>query len=203
MIFKNKGFTLMESLIVITILGILAIVAVPLLRNSLYNSKIKAGSNVLNAALSYARANATKYNCYYFLHFVNCNGKLCEIDIYRDTNSSLDGNFNDPGDNIYPDPSDHTKVIKPLEKKLYLPQGTEFVLHDHGCNLRQYSFLSIKNVLIIKPDGTLLPADQTHWWESYIGIKISGLNDNEMNDNTFARFKITNIGIAEFSPHSW
>ncbi len=190
MMVKNSGFSLMEALIALAILGILMLVGIPLFRNSIYNAKLNAGASVLKAALSYARTNATKYNCYYYLYFGNGNDTSREIDVYRDTNCSVDGNINDPDDqNLEGTTSD------PLERRYYAPKRTEFVLKHDQCNLRDYSFASGERLLIIKPDGTLLPADKTQL--SYIGIKIV---DESVSDNTFVRYKITNIGIAEYAP---
>lgn len=54
----NKGFTLVESLIVITIMAILAAIAVPGMRMAQANSRVKSAASDISAVMADARSQA-------------------------------------------------------------------------------------------------------------------------------------------------
>ncbi len=192
---SEKGFSVSEALIVVIIIGILAVVGIPIFNSSLNASKLKAGSAILSSALSYAKMGATKNNCYYFVIFAKTGDKYNKIVIYRDTNSNF---RQDPDDKtVYNSQSETYVESDPVERVLTLPEGLEFVLHGSHCYLRPYSFLpSNIKAIIFKPDGTLLPADPAR--QSTVGIKIS--DTTTISNDTLARYLITNIGVAEYHP---
>ena len=58
----NRGITLLELLIAITIVGILAAVAIPAFDNQIKNSKLKSNANLLLTAYGVARSEAVSRN---------------------------------------------------------------------------------------------------------------------------------------------
>ena len=59
---SNKAFTLIESLIVIAIVGILVVSAVPILKNFLYRIRLAAASRFVASALRLARRYSVNYS---------------------------------------------------------------------------------------------------------------------------------------------
>ncbi|NMT65514.1 GspH/FimT family pseudopilin [Marinobacter orientalis] len=57
---RSSGFTLLELLITITILGIVATVAVPSFREMVLNSRISTQTNEITGLISFARSEASK-----------------------------------------------------------------------------------------------------------------------------------------------
>ncbi len=55
---RNKGFTLIESLVVIVILSIVAMVAVPSIQMAQANSRVRSAASDLSAAIASARSEA-------------------------------------------------------------------------------------------------------------------------------------------------
>lgn len=54
----SRGFSLVELMVAITVAAILAVIAVPNLRNAIRRNNVSNGSNTLLASISYARAEA-------------------------------------------------------------------------------------------------------------------------------------------------
>ena len=59
---RHSGFTLIEMMIVITIVGLLIVVALPSMNEMIVNQKVKGAANELFYDLSYARSEAIKRN---------------------------------------------------------------------------------------------------------------------------------------------
>ena len=61
-VFKNRGFTLIELVVTICILGIVMAIAIPSFTSTIRNNTIASISNNMIASLNYARSEAIKRN---------------------------------------------------------------------------------------------------------------------------------------------
>ncbi len=91
---NSKGFTLIELIIVIAIMGIIAAIAVPNFLSYMANYKLKAAANELYSSMQFARINAVKQNKEWAVVFDTVNG------IYYVCSDNGDGNWATTGDNI-------------------------------------------------------------------------------------------------------
>ncbi len=66
---QAKGFTLLELMIVIAIIGIMAAVAIPNFRDSLPKSRVNAAARELFTEMQLARMKAISENNYYVITF--------------------------------------------------------------------------------------------------------------------------------------
>ena len=89
----TKGFTMLELLIVVVVLGIVAAMAVPNFLGWVANYHIKAAANDLYSNLQYARINAVKQNKQWAVVFDTANKK------YYVFSDSGDGDWTTLGDN--------------------------------------------------------------------------------------------------------
>ncbi len=96
----RSGFTLLELLIVIAIIGITLGYVGPRIRFSVFSSSIDEGTREIMAMLKYARSSAITRHEEYLVHF--------------DLSSSVVG--------VYPNPTSSGEVPK-MEKKARLPRG--------------------------------------------------------------------------------
>ena len=97
---NNKGFTLIELILVITLLGIIALIAVPTITGILNDSKQEVSKDqekiIINAAKTYMVNNSTKLpteKCYVSLETLNSEGILPKKDIKDpgNKNNTLNG----------------------------------------------------------------------------------------------------------------
>ena len=97
---ENKGFTLIELILVITLLGIIALIAVPTITGILKDSKEGASKEqqriIINAAKTYMVNNSTKLptdKCYVSLETLNSEGILPKKEIIDpgNKNNTLNG----------------------------------------------------------------------------------------------------------------
>lgn len=59
---RNRGFTLLEALVVLVILAVLASVAIPSMVGVVRSNRITTATNELNASFAYARSEAMRLN---------------------------------------------------------------------------------------------------------------------------------------------
>ena len=97
---NNKGFTLIELILVITLLGIIALIAVPAITGILNDSKKEASKDqekiIINAAKTYMVNNSTKLptdKCYVSVAMLKNEGLLSseEITDPGNKNNKFDG----------------------------------------------------------------------------------------------------------------
>ena len=90
MIKNSKGFTLIEVIIVVTIIGILAAISIPAISSWLPNYRLKAAARELYSGMQKARMVAVKTNTTSMMTFTSGVGTPCEGGSYTFT----DGNGN-------------------------------------------------------------------------------------------------------------
>jgi type IV fimbrial biogenesis protein FimT len=62
LVYPPRGFTLLEMLVTVSILGILAVVAIPSLNNIVRENSVRQGASEIFSALMFARSEAVKRN---------------------------------------------------------------------------------------------------------------------------------------------
>jgi prepilin-type N-terminal cleavage/methylation domain-containing protein len=81
---RQRGFTFIEILIVMILIGIIAAIGIPRLRNSLQKTNVRSARAALSTIVSKARAAAVQRGCTAALHFTSgSSGKvwitLCKV----------------------------------------------------------------------------------------------------------------------------
>src|SRR5215207_5704677 len=79
----NRGLTLVELMIAMTVIGILLAFAVPSFRDAALNSSLRAISSNLYASIQLARSEAIKRNVPVTLCRANTTGTACDVDSDR------------------------------------------------------------------------------------------------------------------------
>lgn len=87
----ERGFTLLELLVVLTIFGVIAGIAVPQFMHVLYNSQLRSAAAQVSDLTQQARMSAARANATYPVRF-QLNGGLQQAYIDLNNNSSLDTN---------------------------------------------------------------------------------------------------------------
>ena len=64
---RNQGFTLVELMITVIILGIFSAIAIPSFTNLINNNRVQSTSNELASLLNYARSTAAQTNATYIV----------------------------------------------------------------------------------------------------------------------------------------
>lgn len=92
---KEKGFTLIELMVVITVVSTMMVIAVPLLKQSMINNRLMFEAQSLYNTLSFARTEAIRRNDYVSVcpsnNGTSCNGSDYSKGIIVYLNSSLSG----------------------------------------------------------------------------------------------------------------
>jgi len=91
---NSKGFTLIELMVAMVIMGIIAAIGIPNFLGWVANYNLKAAANELYSSMQFARINAVKQNKEWAVVFDTANG------IYYVCSDAVDGDWATTGDNI-------------------------------------------------------------------------------------------------------
>ena len=91
---NSKGFTLIELIIAMVIMGIIAAIGVPNFLSYMANYNLKAAANELYSSMQFARINAVKQNKEWAVVFDTANG------IYYVCSDNGDGDWTTVGNNV-------------------------------------------------------------------------------------------------------
>lgn len=91
---NSKGFTLIELIIALVIMGVIAAIGIPNFLGWMSNYNLKAAANELYGSMQFARINAVKQNKEWAVVFDTANG------IYYVCSDNGDGNWTTLGNNI-------------------------------------------------------------------------------------------------------
>lgn len=82
---RQRGFTLIETLVTLSIFGLLAMAATPMFHDYLANSKLREGGNALLSEALYAQAEAVKRNGQVRLTVLANSATIRLLDVGTDT----------------------------------------------------------------------------------------------------------------------
>jgi type IV fimbrial biogenesis protein FimT len=100
MIYIEKGFTLLELMIVITIIAILASIALPAFEDSIERRKLIAAAEMLSSDMQWAKSESIRTNQQITIDFTDASNGLWGYSIFptnpsKDVSAALLSEFND------------------------------------------------------------------------------------------------------------
>jgi prepilin-type N-terminal cleavage/methylation domain-containing protein len=151
---KNKGFTLVELMIVVVLIAILAVIATPAYRNYMARSRLNGAARLVLSDLASARMDAVKMNRRVQIYFAG--GYTSPAASYRICDdASGDGTVTDgEGRNITRNVQNHFYDVSvgSNNNPIFLPNGTATnmatVKVSNGTDTRQITISIAGRVLI-------------------------------------------------------
>lgn len=148
---NNKGFTLIEMLAVIVILGVLAVIMVPTVTTLIAKNKNDNYKNLENSILSAAKVFISDYRYDIQLDSSTCSGtddtrNISIISLSNEGNISLTDSKLKIGtlvDNGYLTTNKDKKILNPKDDSKHLNLDSSYVIIKYNCTSKDYDFTLI------------------------------------------------------------